>query len=69
MRRPNCFGTPERVPACQTCGVREECWEQQAHGVFLLPRDREPARAEKRAGSTYAEESLQPWLREEEPSA
>jgi len=40
---PPCFGNPERVPACQTCGVRDGCWEEhyKRHPhVFLLPNDR-----------------------------
>lgn len=67
MRTPTCFGTPERVPACTTCGVREACWESQAdRGVFLLPRDRLPARELRAHGSNYAEESLQPWRQDPE---
>lgn len=66
MSRPLCFGMPERVPECAACAVREACWEVQARGVFLLPRDREPVAAAKKHGSNYAEESLQPWRQEAE---
>lgn len=55
--RPPCFGTPARVQACLTCGVRLACFEahREADAVFLLPKDRpvprtprpEPAHADR----------------------
>jgi hypothetical protein len=48
VEMPSCYGQPERVPACDGCGVRVACWEKHVTTteVFLLPQDRPAPRPE-----------------------
>ena len=55
---PPCFAAPDRVPACRSCQLRADCYEEQykKHAVYLLPKNRPVRRREKRRRFTFAEE-------------